>query len=88
MKRIIDKRKSRRVSLALGLLLDELEAIKPVISSKQFDLLIEGVVLAIRYVPAITKGSRSAGESVPVAMEPGETHEPLTQGPGAPQDQR
>jgi hypothetical protein len=87
MKRIMKKEKIRRVGMALGLLLDELDAVKTTISTKEFDLLVESILHAIRRVPAITKDNRPVVERVHIATELREAHESSAQGPDKPQDQ-
>jgi hypothetical protein len=72
MKRTLKKEMVRRVGTALGPLLYELGAVKSVMPPKDFDLLIEGVLHAIRRVPAITQNNGPIDECLHVETERGD----------------
>ena len=66
MKKTLKKEMVRRVSTALGPLLYELGTVKSVMPPKDFDLLIESVLHAIRRVPAITPNNGPIDECLHV----------------------
>ena len=72
MKKTLKKEMVRRVSTALGPLLYELGAVKSVMPPKDFDLLVEGVLHAIRRVPAITQNNGSVDECLHIETELGD----------------
>ena len=53
MKRISKDEKIRRVRVALGALLYELDIVKPVMSPEEFNLLVESILQTLKRIPPI-----------------------------------